>query len=102
MNAPNHKPFSRLIAGVESFRSKQFAENRELFQQLAVLGELLAAETLDAGDQAREGLVVGSIHRSLVRWTGRRAGRPGFRRRRQLPRSIRAAPVGRRCDRMWA
>lgn len=29
------KPFSRLIDGVENFRSKQFKENRELFQQLA-------------------------------------------------------------------
>ena len=29
------KPFSRLIDGVDKFRSSQFKENRELFQQLA-------------------------------------------------------------------
>ena len=35
MNPTPFKPFSRLIDGVENFRSKQFEENRELFQQLA-------------------------------------------------------------------
>jgi len=35
MSPAPFKPFSRLIDGVENFRSKQFEENRELFQQLA-------------------------------------------------------------------
>ena len=55
MSPAPFKPFSRLIDGVENFRSKQFEENRELFQQHVGLDPFEA-------DEAALRVALGDVH----------------------------------------